>query len=147
MIGVLWCDSAVCVCVQLCWCYDVCPLVYCSLGVGVVVVDRTTPGATTWPGTIKNQAGSLGFHRCSLSSAVRRESGTRRCPVGCIVLYPCFCCCLYNVTFHCVNTVAFVSSFSVSSGTAVAGGSYSLQHYGFTMVSLRLSSLSTMWIG
>ena len=62
--------------------------------VGVVSIDLLFPGgffvvrgaildATTWPGTIENQAGSLGFRRCILGSAVQGESGTRCCFVVC----------------------------------------------------------------
>ena len=40
------------------------------------VVNRTTTGTTTWPGTVVNQAVSLGLHRCILSSTVQGESGT-----------------------------------------------------------------------
>ena len=39
-------------------------------------VNSTTTSITTWPRTVENQADSLGFCRCILSSMVQGESGT-----------------------------------------------------------------------
>ena len=67
------------------------------------VVNSTTTGTTTWPGTVVNQADSLGFNRCILSSTVQGESGTGCHPVVCdsIIFDRCvskvFCLCFLIV--------------------------------------------------
>ena len=56
--------------------------VVCVVSIGLLfpggsVVLGAILDATTWPGTIKNQADSLGFRCCILGSTVLGESGTR----------------------------------------------------------------------
>ena len=63
---------------------------------GFSVVRGAILDATTWPDMIENQAGSLGFHRCILGSAVQGESVTRCCFVACDSMiswgYRALCC-------------------------------------------------------
>ena len=60
------------------WC-RMCHVYWFVVPCGVSIVRGAILDATTWPGTIENQAGSLGFCRCILDSTVQGESGTRCC--------------------------------------------------------------------
>ena len=65
------------------WFGVVCVVSIGFLSPGGSIVRGAILDATTWPGTIENQADSLGFRRCILGSTVQGESGTRCCFVVC----------------------------------------------------------------